>query len=449
MVFASAAFLSLFLPLTLGVCFLLRRHVKWQNAALLLLSLLFYAWGEWRHLPVLVLSAVGNSVLGRAAWEKREKRWPVFLAAAMNLALLIYYKYAGFVCQALRISWESPALPLGISFFTFQGLSYVLDMRRGGEKPGSLMESCLYICLFPQLVAGPIVRWGEVREALRDRRITLEGVGEGFRRFVPGLAKKVLLADSLGLLADAAFACPDGQRWAVFALLGGIAFCLQLYLDFSGYSDMAVGLGRMLGFSFPGNFSHPYASLSMASFWQRWHMTLSRWFRDYVYIPLGGSRRGKGRRMLNLLIVFALTGLWHGAGWTFLLWGLWNGLLVMLERGGAFRMDAWPRWTARLYVALGVLLGFIVFRASSLPAAGAYLAGLFTRWQADEAMLHRCLLALDPRTIGALILSVPVSLGAKIPVPEKARDLLCAGLLLLCVLSIVALGYHPFLYFRF
>lgn len=207
-------------------------------------------------------------------------------------------------------------------------------MRRGQEEPGSLLESCLYICLFPQLVAGPIVRWGDVREAMGQRRITLDGVGEGFRRFVPGLAKKILLADSLGLLADAAFACPEGQRWAVFALLGGAAFCLQLYLDFSGYSDMAVGLGRMLGFSFPENFAHPYGSASMAAFWRRWHITLSRWFRDYVYIPLGGSRRGTARRLLNLLLVFALTGLWHGAGWTFLLWGLWNGLLVMLESGG-------------------------------------------------------------------------------------------------------------------
>lgn len=449
MVFSSAVFLTAFLPLTLGVCFLLRRNVKRQNAALLLLSLLFYAWGEGRYLPLLLLSAVGNSLLGRAACQHRDKRWPVLLAVIMNLSLLGYFKYAGFFLPAFGLAFAGPALPLGISFFTFQGLSYVLDMRRGQEEPGSLLESCLYICLFPQLVAGPIVRWGDVREAMGQRRITLDGVGEGFRRFVPGLAKKILLADSLGLLADAAFACPEGQRWAVFALLGGAAFCLQLYLDFSGYSDMAVGLGRMLGFSFPENFAHPYGSASMAAFWRRWHITLSRWFRDYVYIPLGGSRRGTARRLLNLLLVFALTGLWHGAGWTFLLWGLWNGLLVMLESVGAVKPEAWPRWAARLYVLLAVLLGFIVFRAPSLPAAGGYLAGLFTHWQADEAMLHRCLLALDPRTAAALLLSVPVSLGLRARIPEKARDGLCVGLLILCVLAVVSEGYHPFLYFRF
>lgn len=449
MVFSSAMFLVGFLPVTLGVCFLLRGKTKVQNAALLLLSLLFYAWGEWKYVPLLLLSALGNALLGAAAHRQRARRWPVALAAALNISLLVYYKYAGFFAGALGAAWSGPALPLGISFFTFQGLSYVIDMRRGEEEPGSLLEACLYICLFPQLVAGPIVRWGEVRDAMRGRKMTLAAVGDGFRRFIPGLAKKVLLADALAALADAAFACPDGQRWAVFAWLGAAAFCLQLYLDFSGYSDMAVGLGTMLGFSFPENFDHPYRSLSMAEFWRRWHITLSRWFRDYVYIPLGGSRRGTARRAALLLFVFALTGLWHGAGWTFLLWGLWNGMLVALERGNILKPASWPRWAAWLYRTLAVALGFVLFRADSLSAAGGYFVSLFANWQAQEAAVHACVLALTPRALLALAVSVPASLGARVRLPESAAYLGCAALLLLCLLSIAAAGYHPFLYFRF
>lgn len=449
MVFSSAVFLTAFLPLTLGFCFVLRRRIRWQNAALLLLSLLFYAWGEWRCTPLLLLSAVGNGLLGRLAWEKKDQRWPVRLAVGMNGALLLFFKYAGFLLPLAGQTFWTPALPLGISFFTFQGLSYVVDMHRGKEEPGSLLESCLYICLFPQLVAGPIVRWGEIKSAMRDRTITLSGVGEGLERFIPGLAKKVLLADSLGLVADAAFACPDGGRWAAFAWLGIAAFCMQLYLDFSGYSDMAVGLGRMLGFSFPENFDHPYRSASMTEFWRRWHISLSRWFRDYVYIPLGGSRRGRARTALNMAAVFLLTGIWHGAGWTFLCWGLWNGLLVLLEKGRLLRVEKWPRWTARLYVLLAAALGFVLFRADSLGAAAGYWRSMAVSWQAGEAAARACLLTLTPKAILALALSVPACLGTRMKLPAWAKGPCLLALLMLCVLSVVASGYHPFLYFRF
>ncbi|MBR1586283.1 MAG: MBOAT family protein, partial [Clostridia bacterium] len=362
-------------------------------------------------------------------------------------SLLIYYKYAGFFAAALGLSWAAPALPLGISFFTFQGLSYVIDMRRGQEEPGSLLDGCLYICLFPQLVAGPIVRWGDIRGQMRNRRVTWDGLARGFQRFIPGLAKKVLLADTLGMLADAAFACPDARRGRLFALLGITAFCLQLYLDFSGYSDMAIGLGAMLGFSFPENFDHPFRSASMREFWRRWHITLSRWFRDYVYIPLGGSRRGAGRTAVNLIVVFALTGLWHGAGWTFLLWGLWNGLFVVLERRW-LRVDSWPRWAAHLYALAAAALGFILFRADSVPAAWRYAVSLFCG-PASSAALAGLRLALTPDVALALIAAVPVSLGLKPPLPEGAARAVCLALLILCGLSIVASGYHPFLYFRF
>jgi len=449
MAFSSAVFLSAFLPLTLGVCFALRKWVKAQNAALLVLSLLFYAWGEWRFMPLLLLSALLNAVLGRLAGMNRGKKWPVALAAALNMGLLAYYKYSGFFAGILGSGWTGPALPLGISFFTFQGLSYVIDMHRGKEEMGTVPEACLYVALFPQLVAGPIVRWGDVRQALRDRRVTLDGVGEGFCRFIPGLAKKVLLADTLGKVADAAFACPDGIRSAPFALLGGVAFCLQLYMDFSGYSDMAVGLGRMLGFSFPENFDHPYRSRSITEFWRRWHITLSGWFRDYVYIPLGGNRKGKGRTLLNLSVVFLLTGLWHGAGWTFILWGLWNGLWMVLERSDLVRPGRWKKPLSWGYGMLVVLLGFIVFRAPSLRAAGDYLTSLFTHWRIGEAAAHACLLTLTPQALLALLAAIPVSAGVKWRLPAWAQYALCFGLLALCYLSIVSSGYHPFLYFRF
>ncbi len=449
MVFSSAAFLSAFLPLTLGVCFALRRWVKAQNAALLVLSLLFYAWGEWRHVPLLLLSALMNAWLGRLAAANKGKKWPVAAAAALNLGLLAYFKYAGFFAGALGSGWTGPALPLGISFFTFQGLSYVIDMHRGREEMGTGMEACLYVALFPQLVAGPIVRWGQVRRAMRERSITLEGVGEGFCRFIPGLAKKVLLADTLGKIADAAFSCPDGNRSALFALLGGVAFCLQLYLDFSGYSDMAIGLGRMLGFDFPENFDHPYRSLSITEFWRRWHITLSAWFRDYVYIPLGGSRKGRGRTLLNLGLVFLLTGLWHGAGWTFILWGLWNGLWAVLERTEIVRPGNWKKPFAWAYAMLIALLGFIVFRAPTPAAAWEYLVSLFTHWRINEAAAHACLLSLTPAALIALAAAVPVSAGVKAPLPPWGRYALCFALLLLCCLFIVSSGYHPFLYFRF
>ena len=462
MVFSSVIFLSVFLPLSLLLCLLTRKHLRLQNGLLLLLSLGFYAWGEWRFLPVMAASAVLNSLLGAAASRRKDQKWPVVLAVAMNLGLLFYYKYAGFAAEVFsgimgtESAFAAPALPLGISFFTFQGLSYVLDMHRNGEPEtritfGNCLDVCLYICFFPQLVAGPIVRWNEIREEIRERRITWEGVEEGLLRFIPGLAKKVLLADTVGKLADAAFSCPDGNRGVLLALAGGAAFCLQLYLDFSGYSDMAIGLGKIFGFRFPENFREPYRSTSMQEFWRRWHISLSGWFRDYVYIPLGGSRRGRGRTALNTMIVFCLTGIWHGAGWTFLIWGIWNGLFVALEQSGALKPGKWPKILRALYTLAVVLLGFIVFRADTLSAAAGYLGSLF-RFSGDEAVLHTFLYALSPERLIALAAALLVCFGPRIP--EKLRNSrikypVCLALLALCYLSVVSSGYHPFLYFRF
>lgn len=453
MVFSSAAFLSVLFPLAVLGCLALRRWVRAQNMLLLALSLVFYAWGEIGFLPVMALSALGNALLGRAAYRFREKRWPAALAVALNVGVLMYYKYAGFAVDVLNraagagIFFAAPALPLGVSFFTFQGLSYVLDMRRGEDAPGTVMEGCLYICFFPQLVAGPIVRWSDIRRELRDRRVTLEGVGDGFLRFIPGLAKKVLLADTLGKLADAAYACPDGERGTLLALLGGAAFCMQLYFDFSGYSDMAIGLGRMFGFRFPENFDRPWRSASVQEFWRRWHMTLSRWFRDYVYIPLGGSRRGEAKTALNLLIVFALTGIWHGAGWTFLCWGLWNGLLVILERLRVLRPRDWPRPLAHAYTLLAALLGFMLFRADSITAAAGYFASL-AHFVPAEGAANALLYALQPPAVLAFAAGIGLcALPGKLP--DWLRYMSCGALLVLSYLAIVSSGYHPFLYFRF
>ena len=411
---------------------------------MILLSLLFYAWGEAAYVPLLLGSAVINSLLARWAAADRQQRAPVVLAAIMNLALLIYYKYAGFLLNPLGVTAAAPALPLGISFFTFQGLSYVIDAHRG-EETGSVLDGCVYICLFPQLVAGPIVRFGEIRPALRKSAMTWDGAAEGLRRFIVGLSKKVLLADTLAKLADAAFACPANQRGAALAWAGIAAFCLQLYLDFSGYSDMAVGLGKMLGFSFPENFRHPFRSASMRAFWRRWHVTLGRWFRDYVYIPMGGSRRGWMRTVANLLLVFALTGLWHGAGWTFLLWGVWNGCFVVLEHGGILKTDRWPRFLAHGYTLLMAMLGFVLFRAESLPAAGQYFASL-THFGRPGSLLPHC----TPDVMAAFLIALPVSVGiSRRQLPKGFQYGLCFLLLILCMAAIAAGGYHPFLYFRF
>ncbi len=476
MVFSSTIFLFLFLPVALGG-YLLMPTPRAKNAWLLAASLFFYAWGEVHYVLVLLVSIGSNAWFGRrieAAAGRPRGAWLV-AALGVNLLLLGYFKYAGFVSEnvgALLALAGLPAgepadvhLPLGISFFTFQAISYIVDIhRRQVPAQKSTLEVGLYIALFPQLIAGPIVRYSEIAAQLVSRRMTLEGVSWGTRRFLLGLAKKVLIANVLGQAADEIFAHGEGTLDWQTAWLGLACYTLQIYFDFSGYSDMAIGLGRMFGFRFPENFDHPYVSRSVREFWRRWHMTLSRWFRDYLYIPLGGSRRGRARTAVNLLAVFLLCGLWHGAAWNFALWGLFHGAFLAAERVGLARLlDRLPALLQHAYLLFVVMMGWVLFRAEDLPRALDYFAALFGL--SDRAADGYVWLWLDGQTMLALAAGVVLgawprlttigeasgdaATGARAGALALARDAALLGAFGLSLLYVSAQSYNPFIYFRF
>jgi alginate O-acetyltransferase complex protein AlgI len=389
MVFSSIIFLFLCLPIMLSVNYLLP---KWlSNPWLLVSSLFFYAWGETVYLWVMLLVIALNYGFGLVVGPGRGPRvrgWALALAVTVNLAILAGFKYANFLVDNLNVALGAVGLgtleigavhlPLGISFFTFQAMSYVIDVYRGSARVArNPMDLGLYIALFPQLIAGPIIEYEDVAEQIRDRRVTLLGTSYGIRRFLLGLAKKVLIANTLAVPADQIFGLPADQLTPALAWLGILCYTLQIYFDFSGYSDMAIGIGHMLGFRFMENFRWPYISQSIREFWRRWHISLSSWFRDYLYIPLGGNRHGGLRTGFNLVLVFFLCGLWHGASWTFVVWGLYHGAFLVLERSrfGAW-MDAMPRPVRHAYVLLAVMVGWVFFRAESFDQAWRYLGAM-------------------------------------------------------------------------
>lgn len=488
MVFSSNLFLFLFLPVILAAYYLAPRPAR--NLWLLSASLLFYGWGGPRLLALLGASIVANHLLG--AWVDRVRDRPaaarrvVTLAVVVNLAPLAWFKYAGFFCDAAaplaelvglpRLPHLEIALPIGISFFTFQALSYVIDVYRGEAKRSpSLVDTALYVSFFPQLVAGPIVRYCDVAEQMRSRHESTADFAAGIERFVVGLGKKVLVANSVGAATDLIFKIPTDELTAATAWLGIVCYTLQIYYDFSGYSDMAVGLGLMFGFRFVENFRYPYAARSVTEFWRRWHISLSVWFRDYVYIPLGGNRRGNVRTYFNLLTVFVLCGLWHGAGWTFLLWGLFHGLFLIVERAGlGRRLERAPSLVAHAYTLAAIMAGWVLFRAESLTQAGSYFATLAGFGPAASGAYHIGLYldaGLAVVIVIGLIGSLPVvprlrhwlatsrdALGDQtFATRSPARELALGGLriaalgLLLATTSIAlsAATYNPFIYFRF
>ncbi|MDA7979447.1 MAG: MBOAT family protein [Pirellulales bacterium] len=389
MVFSSPLFLFAFLPLVLTVYFLAPR--KLRNLVLLLASLLFYAWGEPAFVLVMLASIAWNYIAGLAVHLTRKtaaSKTVLAIAIAVNLGVLAYYKYAGFLLDQLNwaltglgvhgVRYHSILLPLGISFFTFQSISYLIDVFRGeANVQRNPINLALYIALFPQLIAGPIVRYHDVAVQIVKRTVTRAGFADGIRRFIWGLGKKVLLANTVGVVADAIFALPTNELSATVAWLGVICYSLQIYFDFSGYSDMAIGLGRMFGFRFQENFNYPYIAVSVTDFWRRWHISLSSWFRDYLYIPLGGNRVSVKRLYANLLTVFLLCGLWHGASWTFVLWGVFHGALLVGERLGLRRFTARLGPGQHLYLLLVVMLGWVLFRAETLTEASSYYAAMF------------------------------------------------------------------------
>lgn len=388
MVFSSPLFLFAFLPLVLAVYFAAPRVLR--NSVLLAASLLFYAWGEPAFAVVMLTSIALNYLAGLAIDAARGTRWQshaVFWSVAANLGILGYYKYAGFLLDQLNwgltnfglhgIRFHPVLLPLGISFFTFQSISYLVDVHRGEtDVQRNPVRLALYIALFPQLIAGPIVRYHDVAGQIAHRTVSVSGFATGARRFIFGLGKKVLIANTVGATADAIFAIPGHELSAAVAWLGLICYTLQIYFDFSGYSDMAIGLGRMFGFEFLENFNHPYIATSVTDFWRRWHISLSSWFRDYLYIPLGGNRQSPVRTFANLLCVFLLCGLWHGASWNFVLWGAFHGTFLILERLGLLHFTRRLGPVRHAYLLLAVMLGWVLFRAETLGAAGAFYTAL-------------------------------------------------------------------------
>ena len=385
MVFSSFSFLFLFLPVVLAVYFILP-GIKAKNAVLCLFSLLFYAWGEPVCILLMLLSILVNYGIG-IGMERfpGRKKALLILALAVNLGAIGYFKYSDFLISNLnripgiRLPLTGAVLPIGISFYTFQILSYVIDVYRGQSRAQrDLLSLATYISLFPQLVAGPIVRYETVKNELRSRTVTRQDFAEGLSRFLFGLGKKVLIANQMARGADAVFNAADQPGgWVIW--LGALLYTMQIYFDFSGYSDMAIGMGRMFGFHFLENFNYPYIAASVTDFWRRWHMSLSGWFREYVYIPLGGNRRGTARQIVNILTVWLLTGLWHGANWNYILWGLFYGGLLILEKFALKRaLPHIPGLVRRVAVFIIVMVGWVIFRVEDLSALGGALGRMFS-----------------------------------------------------------------------
>ena len=461
MLFSGIPFLFYFLPIVLLLYFLVPRKLK--NGVLLLSSLVFYSWGEPKYvflmIATILLFYICGLVIGKAQ-NFKVKKLALIASIVISLGLLAIFKYADFfigsfnAATGLSLPLLQLALPIGISFYTFQCLSYTIDVYRGNTPAQkSIVAFGAYVVLFPQLIAGPIVRYTDVARELEDRQHNRENFYIGLRRFILGLAKKVLLANQFGELTEVFR--QSGEKSVVFYWLYAIAFTLHIYFDFSGYSDMAIGLGRIFGFRFPENFDYPYLSRSITEFWRRWHMTLGGWFRDYVYIPLGGNRVSKGRWVFNILVVWALTGLWHGAAWNFVLWGLLYAAFLLLERlvPGIQKL---PSAVKHIYVMLIVVIGFVLFNAADLSQAMGDLGGMFGLQKVPfiNSQTLYCLRSYGLILIAGFIGATPLirCLAQKVSVKTAyafLEPLVLTALLLLCTAYLVDGSFNPFLYFRF
>lgn len=470
MLFSSITFLFLFLPVTVLIYYLVPQ--KTRNLVLLIASLFFYAWGEPVYVVLMILSILLNFFCGKDIGEKRAdpvraKRSLIF-AVVMNVLILGFFKYYGLLMETLNVlfPYEIPyrelALPIGISFYTFQELSYLIDIYRGNAKPQQrLLPFALYISMFPQLIAGPIVRYVDIEAQLLNRVMSMRKFGQGVMYFIVGFAKKVVLADSIGALYEQITALPIGSFSVLTAWVGCLAFAFQIYFDFSGYSDMAIGLGKMFGFEFRKNFQYPYIAKNIGEFWRRWHISLGTWFREYVYIPLGGNKCPASRHLLNLLIVWALTGLWHGAQWNFLVWGLYYGVILILERyvwGRA--LGRLPAFVQHIYTFVLVLIGWVFFFSPSLGAAMDYLGVMFgagaSAWidrQGFYFLLTHWLLFLlcviGSSLRGMNILRLLTGSYESRRIRQIAACVVYIGMFLVSLAFLVPESFHPFLYFRF
>lgn len=466
MVFSSGVFLFIFLPVVLIAHTLIRNNTA-RNGLLIAASLIFYAYGEPIYIAMLIGSVAVNYIFG-SILQKRKYKPVLIIAVLANILLLVVFKYAGFLIEIINIipgvALPVPELimPIGISFFTFQAISYIIDTYRSEEaEKTSFFKVLLYISLFPQLIAGPIVKYNTIRNQISDRKVTADGMAAGIRRFIIGLSKKMLISNAVGYAADTVFAMQTADIGTPLAWLGAISYTLQIYFDFSGYSDMALGLGKMLGFDFPENFNYPYSAAGIREFWRRWHMSLTGWFREYLYIPLGGNRKGKARQIFNSMIVFICTGIWHGANFTFVVWGLFHGILVSIETAFKKHADNGKlkpvKW---LYTILIVIIGFVIFRADNITYAWEYIVRMFAMDFAGgsgQIFVSMFTPVFIVTIIAACIASFPVvpSIKNKIAGSKSEQYIHVAsytitlGLYFLCIMNLAADSYNPFIYFRF
>ncbi len=457
MVFSSVIFLFFFLP-AVYIAYCLCPGIKMKNALLILASLSFYAFGEPMYLILMVLSILVNYVIARLiAGYQSGSRIFLCMAVVFNLGLLVIFKYATLFVQTIggllggQPSFPEIALPIGISFYTFQALSYCIDVYRDRELvQKNVWKLMLYISFFPQLIAGPIIKYHDIEKYLSDRAVTIEDAAVGIRRFISGLGKKLLIANTMAYIVDTLYTTQ--LNMALTAWVSAVCYIFQIYFDFSGYSDMAVGLGRMFGFTFQENFQYPYISTNIREFWHRWHISLSTWFKEYLYIPLGGNRNGEVRTMRNKLVVFMATGIWHGANWTFLLWGLFHGLFMILEDKGW--VPPKNRIFAHTYTMLVIICGFVIFRADTVGQAVHILGAMFTGFQMEAFEMMMLAKLLTPWhavcVIAAAVLSTPVSCILKQKIKNEIVFYAASvALLVACIMELASGSYNPFIYFRF
>lgn len=466
MLFSSMTFMYLFLPIVCMLYFITKKSL--HNPILLVASLIFYAWGEPRNLAVMLVTILIN-YFGAILIDKypEKKKMTLFVSITGNLSLLFYFKYFNFLIDSINHILRSDftminvIMPIGISFYTFHAISYLIDVYRGEARvQKNIYKLLLYICLFTQLIAGPIIKYHDIEDQIDNRTETFDKVALGVKRFIIGLAKKMLIANVLGEVADKVFAQAPGTFSPLIAWIGAFAYTMQLYFDFSGYSDMAIGLGLIFGFKFMENFNYPYISKSITEFWRRWHISLSTWFKQYVYIPLGGNRISPARTYLNLLIVFLATGIWHGASWSFIIWGLWHGFFIVLEKAtgwGKETSDKKINALKHIYAILVFVIGWVMFRSENMSYAISYIKTMFglTKLQEQSYLLTYYLDRLEIITFIVAVLCAIGLFSNLLALKEEnkwGRFAVNTWLMLLFLFSTVSVAastYNPFIYFRF
>ncbi len=460
MVFSSTVFMFLFLPVVLLLYYTVcRNNIALKNILLFLSSLFFYAWGEPFVVFLMIFSIIVNYIFG-LQMDRKNKKLFLILSVIFNLSFLFVFKYIDFTLETIGFVLQRDlfktniALPIGISFYTFQAMSYVIDVFRGQVKPQrNLINLGLYIALFPQLIAGPIVRYSTIEKQILGRKENMSLFANGIEKFIVGLAKKMIIANNVGFVADTVYAMNDAQMSMSFAWLGAIAYTLQIYFDFSAYSDMAIGLGKMFGFEFEENFNYPYISKSITEFWRRWHISLSTWFKDYVYIPLGGNRVKPARQIFNLFVTWLCTGIWHGANWTFIVWGLYFLLFLILEK--FFKLDKILKYVGNAYTLLVVIISWVIFRAENMAKACFYISKMFcfdlASFANKDFLWHLQNFAVI--LLLGVVFSTPVAKKLSEKMEQKnlvfVKHIILFVIMLLSVSFMLRSNYNPFIYFNF